>query len=111
MADTATVSRPGASVFDPETGNMTSTSSTVWRGRCRLRQPTNVEREVMFGDRQVSIFRFVIDVPHEVAAVRSGDVVTLRTSDPLAAVREFRVISVSSETFTLHRSLGCEVVE
>ena len=111
MVDTATVSRPGEPTFNPETGLMDSGSSLVWRGRCRLRQPTGVEREVLFGDQQVAIFRFVVDVPHGVTAPRAGDVVTLRSNDPMASLREFKIVSVSSETHTVCRSLGCEVVE
>ncbi len=114
MVDTGRISRPGGDpVFDPVTGLLTpAAGSVVHEGPCRLRMPTAVETNVLFGEQDVTKSRFVACFPAEVTGVEIGDVVTLIESDDADALnREFQVVSVPAMTFVVYRAFGCESVE
>ncbi len=113
MLDTAVVTRPGGSpTFNAITGVLVpSVGTVVHTGPCRLRQPTPQESEVLFGEQQVSIARFIAVFPHDVTGIDIDDVITLTTSaDPDVIGFEYRVTAVPRSTFTIHKSYACEAV-
>ena len=114
MVDTATITRPGgAPTFDPNTGQLTPAAGTVvYSGRCRLRQPTASECEVLFGEAQVSRTTFIVCVPYTTTGVQIGDVVIVTISDdPDVISRQCRITSVPLSTFTFYKGFPAEVVE
>lgn len=112
MADTGTVRRPGAQVFNASTGSSSATMTQVYAGRCWIRQASAVEREVLFGETQVTTTRFMACFPHSVTGVRVGDVVTVSASDDADVVgRSFRVLAIPASTYPLYKGFPCEVVE
>lgn len=112
MTATATVTRGGDPVFDPNTGLMTSTSTTVVADTpARLRQPTAVEANVMFGEQDVTKTRFIVDFPWTVTGVNIDDVVRFtEADDPEMLGHEFKVVGMSMRNHQVTRSYGCEVV-
>lgn len=112
MTSTANVTRDGGLVFDPGTGLSTPTTTTVVAGSpARLRQPTAVEANVMFGEEDVTKMRFIVDMPHTVTGVQIGDVITFsEADDPEMLAHEFRVVALSMRDHLVTRSYGCEVV-
>ncbi len=113
MRDTALISRGGAPVFDPVTGQMTPGVGTmIYQGPCRLRLPAAVEAERLFGEQQVTVTRFVAAVPYDVFGVRVDDVVTmLETDDPDAADQTYKVVVVPAGTDLVLKQFGVEAVE
>jgi hypothetical protein len=115
MVDNATIRRPGdAHVFDPITGALTPSAGTfVFTGPCRLRQPTAQEMQVMFGEQQVTMSRFVACFPlASVIDARIGDLITFDESgDPDVLTRTFRITSVPLSTFSIYKGYACETVE
>ncbi len=49
MVDIGRISRPGAPTFNATTGAYTPSTSVFHEGPCRLRQPTAVEANELFG--------------------------------------------------------------
>lgn len=112
MAATASVVRRGPLVFDPNTGLSNPSETTVLSGEpARLRQPTAVEANVMFGEEDVTTMRFIVDFRHAVTGVEIGDVITFTDADdPEMLTHEFRVVALSMRDHLVTRSYGCELV-
>jgi hypothetical protein len=110
MVDEGTITRDGASVLNPTTGLREPTAaSTVYAGKCRLRTPTAQELEVLFGEQQVTLSRYMLDVPHTTRGVRVDDVVTMTlTEDSDAEVLPLRIVAVTAETIFGMKSYPCE---
>jgi len=112
MVDVCVIYRPGAETFDANTGQTSSTPTTVHTGPCRLRMPSTAESTSIFGDREVTKLRFVVDVPHDVTGIELEDYISITESDDASALaRTFQVAALPSETFNFYRPIGCEVVE
>jgi hypothetical protein len=113
MVDTGRISRATGSVFDIDTGVVTPGAfTTIHEGPCRLRMPTAVETERLFGDTQVTVTRFVAVFPHDVYGVVVDDIVTITvTDDEDAADRQFKVSAGPAGTDLVSKSFGCEAVE
>lgn len=113
LIDDGTISRPTADSFDEETGVLTEGVPTlIYSGPCRIRMPTAIETNVIFGETLVTKMRFVAlfrwDIPH----VQIGDEVHIATSDdPHIETRTFRVEVVPSLSVITHRKFGVEVAE
>lgn len=114
MPDVGVVTRGAATapVFDPATGIMTSAVGVVvYQGPCRLRQPTPQESQALFGEAQVSISKFIAVLPHTVAGVRIGDVITLTSSADLDLLGvKFRVTAIPLSTYTIYKGYPVESV-
>lgn len=112
MVDTGTVRRPGQQVLNAATGTSSASSTLVYSGRCWIRQASAVEREVLFGEEQVTTTRFMACFPHSVTGVRVGDIVTVTASDDVDVLgRSFRVLAIPMSTYPLYKGFACEVVE
>lgn len=112
MIDECTIVRDGVPTLDPITGISSFTSVQLYRGICRLRQPTAIETSILFGGEQVSKSRFVVEVPSSVTLIKFEDTITVASDhDGFASTREFRVTHLSSMSYNLYRSIGCEAVE
>lgn len=113
MIDAVEITTPTEDTFNPNTGLIEPVDDTVvYSGPARIRMPTGTEMESVFGERQVTRLRFMVDLPHDVTGVAIGDAVTVTESDDASALtRTFSVVAIPSETFNLYRPIGCEVAE
>lgn len=114
MPDYGVVTRPGGpATFNPSTGLLTPSAGTVvHEGRCRVRQPTSAESEVIFGEEQVTLSRFMVIFPHDVTGVRQGDTIAVTVSDDADVLgREFRIVKVDAASYAIYKAFACEVVE
>ena len=112
LPDTITVVRAATPTFNSGTGLLeTGSPTTIYAGPGRLAMPSNTEREVLFGEEQVTLTRFAVTLPHDADDVLIDDIVTLTSDDAVAADRSFRVIVVGAMSYNLNRTLGVEVVE
>lgn len=116
LLDTAEVSRGGAGapVFDPDTGDYSSPAATVVHtGPCRVRSATQSEVEALFGERQVTISKYVIVFGVDTPQFEMDDTirVIVATLDEHLPERRFRVVAVPSATTLMYRAVGVEVVD
>lgn len=113
MVDEATVSRPGEPTFNPDTGLLEPASSTVlYSGKCRLRQPSAQETQVLFGEQQTTTTRFIACFPHDADGFEIGDIVTFTEShDPDVLAASLQIMAVPIATFTIYKGYPCEVAE
>jgi hypothetical protein len=113
LADTGTITRPGADTFDAGTGLITAgASTTIYTGSMRVRPTSLIGSEPQFGEEQVTLSRYVVTVPYDTTSVRIDDVVTVTESDDADLVeRTLRVTVIPLGTFMLDKRFTCEVVE
>lgn len=112
MTDTATITRAGASTFNPTTGQLTPTSTTVHTGPCNVRMPAAVEIERLFGEEQVTATRLVACFPHDVTGIELGDVVTVTESEDVDLVGvPLRVVALPRRSHVIYKGFACEVIE
>jgi hypothetical protein len=120
MVDEVTITASGAPTLNPVTGDLEPGAGTVIygpsiaprRGMARLRMPSNVEVNRLFGEEDVTKTRYILSVPHDVTGVRVDAIVHVTESDDAEAMaREFKVVAVPSETYVIDRKFGLEAVE
>lgn len=116
MTDTGMITRPGdgEAELDPETGALTPPDPETVQdeGPCRVRMPTTIEMNRLFGEEDVSITRYVAVFPWDSSVAQIGDLVTITESDdPSLLGAPFRVVLIPRMTHLMYRAYGCEVVE
>jgi hypothetical protein len=113
MIDEVTITASGAPTLNPVTGDLEPGAGTVvYTGKARLRMPSNVEVNRLFGEEDVTKTRYMLSVPHDTTGVRVDAVVHVTESDDAEAMaREFKVVAVPSETYVIDRKFGLEAVE
>lgn len=114
--DAATITRPSlrsAGSIDPTTTVFTpGSAAAVYAGRCRVKKPSPVEMEVVFGDTQVTVQRRIVNLPFSAPEVKLDDIVEVTASLDAEVVRHpMRVCAVMSTSTLMFRAVGCEVVE
>lgn len=100
MLDTCTVTRLTGSSTDPETGVVTPTTSTVYTGRCRIRQAIVMDRPLSSGEAQRYIQHSILSIPTTAALLLSDDTVTITASalTPILVGRTWHVRATSGDT-------------
>jgi len=115
MVDSGRISRPSTDppTLDLDTGISSPPAPTViHEGPCRVKARASLEQDAVSGDANVTAVRFVINWPHDIPDIHVDDIIEIVTSDdPHIADRTFRVTSVPSKTFLIHRQIGAEVIE
>jgi hypothetical protein len=114
MPDVVRVTRPSAgSTFDPVTMiESPGAPSTIYEGVGRVRMPTPIEMERIFGDTEVTVLRLIVKVPADVSGVNRDDrVQVVSGTDVDVAGRSFRVTVVASGSNWIDRTLGVEEVQ
>jgi hypothetical protein len=69
MSSTCTVFTPGAPITDPNTGEVTSTQTTVWFGPCRARPAGRQSYPAQVGGAEEFAFDYLISLPFSVSSV------------------------------------------
>lgn len=114
LPDEIEITEPATSTtYDPTTHTETpGEAAVVYRGRGRVRTPRATDMERIFGDREVTVQRYVCVIPWDVAGVRRDcRVRILSGSDPDVTNRTWRVVSVSGGANFIDRTLGIEEVD
>jgi uncharacterized protein DUF6093 len=116
MVDTGIITRPGTGggTIDPITGDFTPPASTsIYNGPCRVRRPSTAqEQEIVFGDVNVAVSRYVVNLPHDAPLIAIGDVFKLTvTDDPEILDVPMRVAVVVGKSMLMYRQIGLEVLE
>ena len=126
MKDVVTISRPGAPVTDPDTGEVTNSLTDVYAGPCKVQQTISQSANPEAGNHQFTVQSARLDIPVSVVGVRVGDVAVASfldtatypdgtyPSDSLypAAVREatFRVVELFEKSYATAQRLRVEQV-
>lgn len=80
MLDACTITRPGAPVTDPDTGNVTNTATTVYTGKCKVQSKDSATSNPEAGEATFTVVSRQIHIPANSADVQDGDVVTITAS-------------------------------
>lgn len=96
MIDACTITRPGATVTDPNTGDVTNTPTVVYAGRCKVQQTISQASSPTAGGHQFTVLDSRVDVPVLAGPLKVDDVVTVTTSvlDPQLVGSVFRVVEL-----------------
>lgn len=115
QGDTGTITRPAATpgTIDGSGVYTPNPSTTIYTGPCRVRKPTTaLEQQIVFGDVNVTVARFIVNLPHDTPHVNIGDVFQLTvTDDPAILGVPMRVAVVVAKSVLMYRQLGLEVIE
>lgn len=116
QVDTGVITRAGSgpATIAPGTAVLTPAApTTIYNGQCRVRKPTTaLEQEIVFGDVNVTVSRFIANLPYDAPLIDIGDVFTLTASvDGEIRGVPMRVVTVVGKTVLMYRQLGLEVIE
>jgi hypothetical protein len=101
MVDSCTITRPGEPVTDPDSGNVTDSTTPVYSGMCKVQsKDSSVATPDVAGASFVVVSRQV-HIPAGVADVRNGDVVTVTASllNPFGVGKQYRVEGFTPDSF------------
>jgi len=113
MLDECTVTRPGSPVTDPETGDVTPSSTPVYSGPCKVQQTISQASNPSAGGHQFTVQDSRVDFPVSAGPLAVSDSVTITASalDPQLVGRVFRVDELFHKSFaTAQRTRVSEVV-
>jgi len=101
MLDACTVTRPGAPVTDPETGDVTPSSTPVYSGPCKVQQTISQASNPSAGGHQFTVQDSRVDFPVSAGPLAVSDSVTITASalDPQLVGRTFRVAELFHKSF------------
>lgn len=111
MVDACTIRRTTDAdpIIDPVTLQLTPVYTTVYTGKCRLRQGGAMSREREAGERISIGIGVMVSIPVATTGVQVGDEVRVTTSrDPELVGKTFRVTALERQTDTTARRLECE---
>lgn len=104
MTDRCTVTRPGESVTDPDTGLPTTGIEHVYEGCCKVQTSGGLASEQTEGSAAQAmgavslVWSLYVHFPYGTPGLRAGDVVGVTESaNPLLVGRRFRLVSPQSE--------------
>ena len=107
MVDTCVVTRVANGVFSATTGDYTTTTSTLYSGKCRLRGDTAGAasvRELQAGEAEQATYRYQLLLPHGSYAAAVGDRVSCDS-------RTFTVVGEVDATTTTAQALIVEEIQ
>lgn len=113
MVDSCVITRTTVTGTDPDTGQQTTSTSTIYSGKCEIQQaeasasPSDVGEAAVY--QQPSILKLPVMTS---AGVNNRDVVTITTSanDPDLAGRKFWLKALAHKTYATARRFGISEV-
>lgn len=110
MTDTCTIARVTPVRTNSSTGVVTTSSETIYSGKCRVAVPDTAANMAEAGGQQVVQQQLVVSVPISVATVKPGDIVTISAAPFDAALvnKTLRVRDVPYGSQLTARRLACE---
>jgi hypothetical protein len=96
MVDACTVTRPGESITDPETGEVTPSLTDVYSGPCKVQQTISQASNPTAGSHAFTVQDSRVDFPVSAGPLAVDDVVTITSSalDPQLVGTVFRVVEL-----------------
>lgn len=126
MKDVVIVSRPGAAVTDPDTGEVTASLTLVYSGPCKVQRTVAQSSNPTAGGHSFTVQSARLDLPVSVTGVRVGDLAVASFLDTAtypdgsfpgedvypAAVHEvtFRVVELFEKSYATAQRLRVEQV-
>ena len=80
MVDTCTITRPGVPVTDPDTGDVTNPTTTVYAGKCKVQSKDSSVASPEAGEATFTVVSRQVHIPANAADVQDGDTVTITAS-------------------------------
>ena len=113
MVDTCTVTRATGTTFNDTTGRTGSTTATIYTGACRVKAYDTQAQTPVAGDREWTVYPYIVSLPIAAAEVQVDDVITITDAalDPQLIGRAFIVVALSHKTHATARRLGCKEVQ
>lgn len=101
MLDECTITRPGEVVTDPETGDVTNTTTEVYAGKCKVQSKDSATSSPEAGEASFTVVSRQVHIPANAADIRDGDVVTLTASrlNAFTVGKQYRVSGFTPDTF------------
>lgn len=101
MIDQCTITRPGETVTDPNTGDVTNTSTTVYTGKCEVSSRDTQAANPEAGEATFTVVSRQVHIPANAADVRDGDVVTITAArlNQFTVGKQYRVSGFTPDTF------------
>ena len=112
MLDTCTATRPGAPSTDGTTGAVTTSSTSLYSGRCKVQASGNSAQAVEAAGRTATVERLEVHVPVGAFTPRPGDVVTITAAanDSALVGRVYRVTAANIKSLASAYRLPVEEV-
>lgn len=96
MIDACDVMRPGEPVTDPDTGEVTPSSTFVYSGPCKVQQTISQASNPTAGSHSFTVQDSRVDFPVSAGPLMVDDVATVTASalDPQLVGTEFRIVEM-----------------
>lgn len=108
MRDTCTIVRVGARTTDPVTGDVTTPSTSLYSGKCRVQQHQASADGKDIGEDSLLLLSLEVQLPMSVTGLQAGDEITMVTSvDPDLPGRVFRIHDLAHKTDATARRVQC----
>lgn len=111
MPDECSITRPGErGAFNESTGQYAaSAGSTIYEGVCRVKQMSEQDRLVIFGEREVGLVAYIATLPHDAPELQKDDLFTLSVhNDAQLLTKTLEVHSVKFGGVNAHRKVVLE---
>jgi hypothetical protein len=101
MVDACTITRGGAPVTDPNTGDVTATATTVYTGKCKVQSSNSSTASPDAGGHTFVVVSRQVHIPANAADVVDGDVVTVTASllNAFTVGKQYRVEGFTPDSF------------
>lgn len=101
MLDSCAITRPGDPVTDYNSGEVTSTSTPVYSGKCKVQSKDSATANPEAGEHTFTVVSRQVHIPANAADVKDGDVVTLTASrlNAFTVGKQYRVSGFTPDTF------------
>ena len=101
MVDTCTIARPGEPVTDPDTGNVSGSTTEVYSGKCKVQSKDSSVASLDVAGASFVVVSRQVHIPAGVADVRNGDVVTVTASllNPFGVGKRYRVEGFTPDSY------------
>lgn len=110
MLDTCTIVRPGETVTDPETDEVTTPGPTVYTGKAKVQTYEAQESNPEAGGATMTVQRYTLHIPVGLYAPEVGDVATITAAaaDANLVGRKYRVVALLHKSLATAYRLGVE---
>ena len=101
MVDECTITRPGDPVTDPDTGDVTNTTTEVYTGKCKVQSKDSATANPEAGGAVFTVVSRQVHIPANAADVQDGDVVTITASllNLFTVGKQYRVSGFTPDSF------------
>jgi hypothetical protein len=109
MRDACVIRRVGTRTTDPVTGDVTTPTTTIYTGQCRVQQHQASADRQDIGEDSLMLLRLEVQLPMTVTGLEVGDqiAITASASDPDLPGRVFRIHDLAHATDKTARRVQC----